>query len=137
MEGTVVTKSVRSCFMFLIVSVVSISARAEMKVVLNPLTNPVTVGTNKIEIQATDEQGKPVKDLVPKVLVSMPAMGTMPYMEVQGDVSGKGDGKFLSEVEIPMGGTWDITVTLEKGSDKSLFRYSVTTEIPGMMMSTF
>lgn len=124
-------KPFRSVFFLILIFAASL-AQAEVQVVVKPLTDPITVGSNKIEIQIRDE-GKPVGDVLPRLTASMPAMGTMPYMEVPGDVVKKSDGQFVSEVELPMGGTWDITVTLEKDGNKSLFRYSATTEIPGLL----
>ena len=118
MNGVVTNKTFRSVF-FLVLVFSARLALAEVQVVVKPLTDPITVGSNKLEIQIRDE-GKPVGDVVSRLIASMPAMGTMPYMEVLGDVVKKSDGQFVAEVELSMGGTWDLTLTVERGGVKSL-----------------
>lgn len=91
-------------------------------------------GDMEVTITVRGDDGKPLDGAKVSLLASMPPMGTMPYMEAVGDVTPAGKGSYDGVVELTMGGTWDITITVEaRGGKKQVGRYSVTTGIPGLV----
>ena len=110
----------------------SASAFAAINIVLTPKPNPPESGENRLLIVLNDEAGKPVTDAKINVLLFMPAMGTMPRMEERAVVEEKGDGNYLADFSLAMGGSWEIVSTIEKGTQKETYYGSLTTGIPGV-----
>lgn len=90
-------------------------------------------GDLNLAITVTDASGKKVDIDQVVLLASMPAMGTMPYMESPGEVEKKGTGDYRGVVELTMGGSWDVTLTLTKEGRNAIYRYSVTGGVPGIV----
>ena len=97
--------------------------------------DPPRVGDNAMTVFARDSSGKPMRGSVDAV-VSMPQMGTMPYMEIRGKSKPKGPGVFSVSYSLPMGGEWDVTVRLrpDKGPPAEA-RYRLSTSIRGLSFS--
>lgn len=74
------------------------------------------VGDNTFEITVTDMNGNPVKDAKVDVLLHMPAMPSMgmPAMNIPAEGKPVKDGLYVAEVNIPMGGQWQVRVTVTK-----------------------
>ena len=108
------------------------SAAYAMTITLEPKPNPPDAGDNQITVVVKDDQGKPVDAAKVSAVVSMPAMGTMPYMEEKVVVAEKDPGQFVLTYDLAMGGTWDVVLTAEVAGKKDVFRYSLTTGIPGL-----
>ena len=70
---------------------------------------------------------------VDDVVVSMPAMGSMPYMESRGKVKASGPGVFRASYGLAMGGEWDVTVRLhpEPGAPAES-QYRLSTSMRGL-----
>jgi Cu(I)/Ag(I) efflux system membrane fusion protein len=94
--------------------------------------DPPRVGDNAITVVARDSSGKPMHGSI-EVVVSMPRMGTMPYMESRGNAKPKGPGVFLVSYGLPMVGEWDMTVRLrpDNGSPAEA-HYRLSTSIRGL-----
>jgi membrane fusion protein, copper/silver efflux system len=106
------------------------NASAAYKVELKPKPNPPEVGQNTIIVKLTDAEGKPVNDAKVTLLPFMPAMGSMPRMEQKSQVTLKGNGLYEVVFELPMGGTWEIILSVEKDGRPETFFHSLTTGIP-------
>ncbi len=83
---------------------------------------PPFVGINKWKIFVYDKSGKPVTDV--KVFVNgyMPPMPGMPEMSFDYPVRKVGD-HYESDVDLNMGGTWQITVSIEKNGKKEEVKF--------------
>src|SRR5207253_6518138 len=57
--------------------------------------DPPRVGDNAMTVVVRDSSGKPMQGSV-EAVVSMPQMGSMPYMESRGKVRARGSGVFLA-----------------------------------------
>jgi len=97
--------------------------------------DPPRVGDNTITVVVRDSSGKPMHGSV-EVVVSMPQMGAMPYMESRGKSKPKGPGLFLVSYGLPMVGEWDVTVRLrpDKGPQAEA-HYRLSTSIRGLSPS--
>ncbi len=73
--------------------------------------DPARVGDNSITVFASDSSNRPLRGSV-EVVVSMPAMGAMPYMESRAKVKPAGAGTFRATYGLLMGGEWDVAVRL-------------------------
>jgi Cu(I)/Ag(I) efflux system membrane fusion protein len=107
-------------------------ALAAMTVALTAKPDPPDTGANTVDVEVKDETGKPVDGAKLTFSIFMPTMGTMPRMDVTPIVESKGGGHYLASFDLPMGGTWEITVTVEKDGTKEISRHSITTGIPGI-----
>jgi Cu(I)/Ag(I) efflux system membrane fusion protein len=89
-------------------------------------------GENVLVIKLRDAAGNPVDGAKVSVDVHMPAMGTMPRMDEKTVVEPRGGGVYDATFDLPMGGTWEITLTVEKDGAKDVSHHSLTTGIPGV-----
>ncbi len=103
---------------------------------LEPIPEAPDVGDNKVLIHLPSEANKSINDKDLQLLFSMPAMGSMPYMEMTADIEKTSPGEFKASYEIPMGGTWEATLTVKDGENEKKYRYSLTTGIPGVTNKT-
>lgn len=127
-------KTLKIVLLGLFVLVFSSMACAEpAKPTIELVTDPPTTGTNEWRVRLSDVSGKTLAKARVQVIASMPAMGTMPYMEVQADVTEKGDGLYAAELELSMGGTWDVAVKVAVDGIERVFRYSLTTGVQGLV----
>ena len=94
--------------------------------------DPAHVGDNTITVVARDSSGKPMSGSV-EVVVSMPAMGAMPYMESRGKVKPVGAGAFQASYGLSMGGEWDVTVRMHPDhGPPAEAQYRLSTSIRGL-----
>jgi Cu(I)/Ag(I) efflux system membrane fusion protein len=108
----------------------STSVYAAYNLDMKPVPNPPAAGENILEIRVKDMSGKPVDGAALKIEIFMPAMGTMPRMEEKGEVKAKGKGLYEVSYDLSMGGSWEITVTVEKDGKTEVSHHSITTGIP-------
>lgn len=72
------------------------------------------VGDNTFKITLTDVDGNPIKDAKIDILLHMPPMPSMgmPAMNISAQGKPTKDGFYVAEVNIPMGGSWQVRVTV-------------------------
>jgi Cu(I)/Ag(I) efflux system membrane fusion protein len=94
--------------------------------------DPARVGDNAITVVARDASGKAMEGSL-EVVVSMPQMGAMPYMESRGKSKPKGPGVFLASYRLPVGGEWDVIVRLRPDNGPPAeAHYRLSTSIRGL-----
>jgi len=82
--------------------------------------DPLKTGTNSLIVTVADTNGKPLEDAAVKVTLSMPAMPSMnmPAMHVESHLSHEGAGRYRGTGEISMGGTWNVNVSVSRGTEE-------------------
>ncbi len=86
------------------------------KVELSTEPNPAQRGNNVLRVKVADPSGAPVTgaDVTVKFYMSaMPAMG-MAAMDMTTKLSGKGNGMYEGNGKLDSGGTWQVTITVQK-----------------------
>ena len=78
---------------------------------------PLSMGNNTIFLEVGH---KNYKDSTMKVKVFMPAMPGMPYMESVSEAKSLGNGKFTTNVNISMSGTWQVHIFLTPKTGKKV-----------------
>ena len=78
---------------------------------------PLSTGNNTIHLEVGH---KNYKDSTMKVKVFMPAMPGMPYMESVSEAKSLGNGKFETNVNISMNGTWQVHIFLTPKTGKKV-----------------
>ena len=78
---------------------------------------PLSTGNNTVNLEIAHEN---YKDSTMKVKVFMPAMPGMPYMESVSDAKSLGNGKFTTNVNLSMGGTWQVHIFLTPKTGKKV-----------------
>lgn len=78
---------------------------------------PLSLGNNMLIFYLKD---KKFADAKLKVKAFMPAMPGMPYMEYQGDAKSLGNGKYETQINFAMHGTWQLHIFLEPKSGKKV-----------------
>ena len=86
--------------------------------------NPPVVGANQVEVAVKDKVGKAVTDAKVQVIASMPAMPGMPAMENKADAKIDG-GKYKAKIDLPMGGSWNMSVRITQGGKTSTAKWTV------------
>lgn len=78
---------------------------------------PLTVGNNTVHLEVGH---KNYKDSQVSIKVFMPAMPGMPYMESVSEAKSLGNGKFTTNVNLSMGGTWQVHIFITPKSGKKV-----------------
>ena len=88
-----------------------------LRIDLRPTPSPPRAGANRLLVTVTDSAGKPVLDVTPRVVFIMPAMPTMGMaaMRTEAMLTPARAGEYQGEIQVPTPGTWQVTVTAEKG----------------------
>lgn len=99
-------------------------------------TNPVPPrkGSNIIHVKLTSADGKPVigvQTTVSFFMPAMPAMG-MAAEHAASTLSDKGNGSYEGAVQLASGGTWQVTVTVQRDSKTIATKHSSVTATGGM-----
>jgi RND family efflux transporter MFP subunit len=79
--------------------------------------NPLARGHNKVIVTLRDSKGAPISGAQVTVsfyMAAMPAMG-MAAMHAQGTEVDQGNGAYATDIELPSGGTWSLTISASKG----------------------
>ncbi len=74
--------------------------------------NPPTTGENVLTVVLRDAQGKPARGATVETIVSMPAMGAMPYMESRGVFRESAPGVYQARIGLAMAGDWDLRIRM-------------------------
>jgi RND family efflux transporter MFP subunit len=81
--------------------------------------NPLVRGQNKMIVTLRDSKGAPISGAQVTVsfyMAAMPAMG-MAAMRAQRTASDQGNGAYATNIDLPSGGTWRLTITASKGGN--------------------
>ncbi len=92
-------------------------AKSRATQVMMSSEKPLTTGNNTINFEVGHEN---YKDSQVSVKVFMPAMPGMPYMESISDAKSLGNGKFTANVNLSMGGTWQVHIFLTPKTGKKV-----------------
>ncbi|HEV2171608.1 MAG TPA: efflux RND transporter periplasmic adaptor subunit, partial [Candidatus Binatus sp.] len=79
--------------------------------------NPLVRGHNKVMITLRDSKNAPIEGAQVTLsfyMAAMPAMG-MAAMRAQGSADDQGNGAYATNIELPSGGTWSLTISATKG----------------------
>jgi membrane fusion protein, copper/silver efflux system len=97
--------------------------------------DPPRVGDNTFTVVARDSAGRPMPGTI-DLVISMPAMGAMPYMESRGRVTAAGAGVFRARYGLPMQGEWDAVVTLHpRAGPPAEAQYRISTSVRGVALA--
>ena len=82
--------------------------------------SPPASGDNAVEVTVRRADGTPVTDASVDVVFSMPAMPTMnmPAMRSEAKLTHESAGRYRGMGRLSMGGTWNVTVTVARGSEE-------------------
>jgi AcrB/AcrD/AcrF family protein/YtkA-like protein len=82
--------------------------------------DPLKIGANSLVVTVADTTGRPVEDLTVKVTLSMPAMPSMnmPAMRTESVLSHERAGRYRGTSDLSMGGTWNINVSISRGTEE-------------------
>ena len=82
-------------------------------------SNPPKSGDNAVEVVVMKD-GKPVADATVTAVFSMPAMPSMnmPEMKSTTTLAPQGDGRYAGVGQMSMAGTWNVLVTVARGSNE-------------------
>ncbi len=96
-----------------------------LKAALDP--DPPAMKGNVLVLEVRGESGKAVDDARVDVSYDMPAMAGMAEMKGSADVKNEKDGRYRAEFDLPMGGTWPLSVTIvaPSGAASSTFKLTV------------
>lgn len=96
--------------------------------------SPPHKGNNEVMVTVRDSSGHPVSDAQVSVVFFMPAMPAMGMsaMRVEAGAKPAGKGTYAATVNLPSGGTWQVTVDAAQGG-KSIVRRHLTMSATGGM----
>ena len=89
----------------------------QMQIDLSTQPSSPRKGANTVRVKLTGSDGKPVTGAQVSVtfaIPAMPAMG-MAAQHAATTLADKGDGEYEGSVQLPSGGTWATTVTVQRG----------------------
>ena len=89
---------------------------AQMQIDLSTQPSPPHKGANGVRVKLTGSDGKPVTGTQVTVTFFMPAMPAMGMAaeRATATLTGKGNGMYEAPLELPSGGTWQVTVTVQR-----------------------
>src|SRR5205085_5693587 len=86
---------------------------------------------NALVVTVEDDKGAPVRNARIESVVSMPAMGAMPYMESRGRVSETAPGTYRVAYGLSMAGEWDVVLRIAgPGAAPAEGRWRLSTRLP-------
>jgi Cu(I)/Ag(I) efflux system membrane fusion protein/cobalt-zinc-cadmium efflux system membrane fusion protein len=82
--------------------------------------NPPAEGDNTFEVTVKQADGSPVTDATVTTVFSMPAMPSMnmPAMRSEATLQHEDDGRYRGTGQLEMGGTWNVAVSVARGSEE-------------------
>ncbi len=82
--------------------------------------NPPEAGENAFQVRVTGPGGTPITDATVSAVFSMPAMPSMnmPAMRSAAALEHQADGVYRGTGQLSMGGTWNVAVTVSRGSEE-------------------
>jgi Cu(I)/Ag(I) efflux system membrane fusion protein/cobalt-zinc-cadmium efflux system membrane fusion protein len=93
-------------------------ATQQLHIAFSTNPNPARKGSNLIHVSLTDADGKPIVGAQPAVTFFMPAMPAMSMAAAHATatLADKGNGIYEGPVQLDSGGTWQVTVTVQRGN---------------------
>lgn len=82
------------------------------RVAVTTSPDPPTTGENEMTLVVHDTEDRPLRGVAVDVVVWMPAMGSMPYMESRGKVRETRPGVYRARYGLSMAGDWEVSVKL-------------------------
>jgi Cu(I)/Ag(I) efflux system membrane fusion protein/cobalt-zinc-cadmium efflux system membrane fusion protein len=81
-------------------------------------------GANTVRVKLTGSDGKPLAGVQVRATFSMPAMPAMGMAAIRSEVAftEKGNGLFEGSVQLESGGTWQVSVTVQRGGQTLAIR---------------
>jgi hypothetical protein len=91
-----------------------------LTVMLASEPDPLAAGDNSLEVTVRRPDGSPVTDATVTMVFSMPAMPSMnmPAMRSDAILRHDADGRYRGTSQLSMAGTWNVVVTVARGSDE-------------------
>lgn len=92
----------------------------DLTITLASTPDPLEAGDNDLEVTVTGPDGAPVTDATVNMVFSMPAMPSMnmPAMRSDAMLQHDADGRYRGTGQLSMGGTWNVTLTVQRGSEQ-------------------
>ena len=89
----------------------------QVQVQLNSVPTPPRVGRNSLSVTVADTAGKPIPNASVKVVFYMPAMPAMGMAAARSEaiLNPAEAGVYRGELALPSPGSWQVTVTVERG----------------------
>ena len=116
-------KTITKIFLVAVLAVSTMQAAAFEKIaksksakVLITSEKPITTGYNDLNIVID----KKFTDATVSIKVFMPAMPGMPYMDNVADAKNMGNGKYSTNLNFSMGGTWQIHIFITPKTGKKI-----------------
>ncbi len=109
-------------------------AQESLQIELNTDPTPPRKGANTLRVKLTGTDGKPVTDAQVNVtffMAAMPAMG-MAAEHAQTTLAAKGDGQYEGQVQLDTGGTWAVSVAVQRGGQTVATRKLSVSAMGGM-----
>jgi len=78
---------------------------------------PLSSGNNTLNISVAGEK---FAGATVSIKIFMPAMPGMPYMETTADASSQGNGNYKVDVNLAMGGTWQVHIFITPKTGKKI-----------------
>ncbi|MDX2470654.1 MAG: efflux RND transporter periplasmic adaptor subunit [SAR324 cluster bacterium] len=96
--------------------------------------SPPEVGDQGVKFKLTDSKNQPILDAKIEVEAFMPEMGTMPRMSNKGQAEHEGEGIYSVELEVSMGGSWELPIRITKNDGSVIeFPFNYTIGIEGVI----
>ena len=111
-------------------SVTTKAGAFSLKAALDP--DPPTMKGSALVLEVHDGSGKPVDDAKIDVGYDMPAMAGMSEMKGRANVKHEKDGRYRAEFDLPMGGTWPLSVTVQSPSGSASQTFKLTVGSKGL-----
>jgi Cu(I)/Ag(I) efflux system membrane fusion protein/cobalt-zinc-cadmium efflux system membrane fusion protein len=94
------------------------SATEQLHIDFSTNPNPARKGSNTVHVKLTGADGKPVVGVQPAVTFFMPAMPAMGMAAAHATatLADKGNGNYEGPVQLDSGGTWQVTVTVQRAN---------------------
>ena len=109
----------------------------DLQVGVSNTPDPPHSGDNALAIVVHDAAGKAVRGAAVDAVVSMPAMGAMPYMESRGKVKEVKPGVYQAEYGLAMNGEWDVNVRVRPKDGTAVeAAYRLSTSTTGLAFAS-
>jgi RND family efflux transporter MFP subunit len=107
---------------------------AHVQIDLTTDPSPPAKGANKIHVKLTGADGKPVAGAQVNAVFFMPAMPAMGMAAVRtaASLADKGNGAYEGSAQLSTGGTWQVTVTVQRGGQTVATKQLSLTTTGGM-----
>ena len=106
----------------------------QMHIDLSTQPSPPRKGANSVRVNLTGPDGKPVSGEQVSATFFMPAMPAMGMAAERAvtTLADKGDGRYEGTLQLPSGGTWQVTLSVQRGG-QTLAAKQLTLNVAGGM----